>query len=123
MKRGGPTQASVTQHVFDREYFAYGLEREVLVVHNHVVLPLGFSESLDVGEHGNGHYYLTPVGEEDGHCTSLDVEVKFFDAEVCVFILAHRLSLFDVFNLNFFACEYEVNFVVELFPVFVDDRD
>ena len=62
-----------------------------MVVHNHVVFSLRTGQALDVGKHRYRDYNDSAIGQINGHSTTLHAEIKFFDAQIGVLVLAHSL--------------------------------
>ena len=100
---------------------AEGLEREILVVHNHPVLALLAAQAFDVGKHRDGHDDLAAVGQVGRHCATLHIEVQFLDAQVGVLEFAHIvvLLLFNAFNLYLLAGKHVVDEAVQFAHVAV----
>ena len=77
------------QQIFNGINLAERLEREILVVHNHVILALLLCQMPDVREHRHGNDYLSSVSQIGRHSTALNVEVKLLDSQIRVFVLTH----------------------------------
>ena len=71
---------SEPQQVLDGIDATEGLEREILVVHDHPFLALLATELLDVRKHRDWDDYLATVRQVGRHRATLHVEVEFLDA-------------------------------------------
>lgn len=110
-----------TQNIFNRINLAYGIERKILIVHNHIIFTLRSGQSFDFRKHRYRNDYYTAVSKIKSHIATLDSEVNFFDPNISILILAHNIYWLKPPNSNFFPRKNIINHLVENFPVLVND--
>lgn len=89
------------QQILHRKNLTYRLKREILVVHNHPFLTLFAGEIFDVRKHRNRNDNFASVSKKRRHRPTLDLKIKFLDAQICIFVSAH------IFLLQFHGVEFK----------------
>ncbi len=112
-----------TQNIFNRINLAYGIERKILIVHNHIIFPLRSGQSFDFRKHGYRNDYYTAVSKVKSHIATLDSEINFFYSNISILILAHNINWLKPPNSNFFPSKNIIYHLIEHIPIFINDAN
>lgn len=89
----------ILQNIFYRVNFTWSIKGEILVIHNHIILSLLLTQTLNIGKHGYRYYHFSTISQEHSHCTTLNSKIQFLNFQSSIFEFTDNLSSYYIFFL------------------------